>query len=153
MAQAVRQAAPLPGAEYESDFYLWCYEQAEALRQRRFATLDLPNLIEEIESMARSDRRSLRSSYRLVLLHLLKWQFQPEKRSPSWETTIDRERENIADMERESPSLAAQAHVLVDEVYPSARRAAAKETKLPPLSFPADNPYRLEQIQALDWMP
>jgi hypothetical protein len=153
MGQAKRiQAAP-PPSPYEADFYLWCFEQAENLRQGRFATADLPNIIEELESMGRSDRRALRSSYRLVLQHLLKWQFQPDKRTPSWETTIDRESDVIEETEAESPSLRSQSVGLVRTIYPKARRDAAKETGLPLSSFPPDCPYSLDQVRDPDWLP
>ena len=138
---------------YESDFYLWCYRQAELLRLRRFSAADLPNVIEELESMGRSDRRALKSSYRLLLHHLLKWQFQPEMRSPSWETTIDRERDVINETEAESPTLAAQARTFVDETYPKARRDAARETGIDRAVFPPDCPYTLEQLRDDEWLP
>src|SRR3954447_10972521 len=90
---------------YERDFYLWCFEQAELLRLRRFSQADLPNIIEELESMGRSDRRALSSSYRLVIAHLLKWQYQPQLRGSSWEVTLLRERAHIREMEEQSGSL------------------------------------------------
>src|SRR3954454_5448290 len=80
---------------YERDFYLWCFEQAELLRLRRFAQADLPNVIEELECMGRSERHAFESSFRLLISHLLKWQFQPQLRSASWEITIVRERANV----------------------------------------------------------
>src|SRR5215217_665298 len=92
---------------YERDVQLWRFEQAELLRLRRFAQADLPNIVEELESMGRSDRRALGSSYRLVIAHLLKWQFQPQMRGSSWEITLVRERAHIKDMEAQSPSLRA----------------------------------------------
>lgn len=138
---------------YERDFYLWCYEQAECLRLRRFAQADLPNIIEELESMGRSIRSSLRSSYRLVIAHLLKWQYQPQMRSSSWEITIGRERSHIEDLEEENPSLKADARLLVESAYKSARREARIETGLPLENFPPECPYSLDQLRDPDWLP
>ncbi len=139
--------------DYEDDFEQWCYEQAELLRQRRFAELDLPNVIEELEDMGKEQRRALSSSYRILIAHLLKWQFQPQLRSRSWEHTIDRERDNIIDREKMNPSLGKDAKRLVEEVYRRAIREAAKETELSRNTFPFDCPYSMEQLRDPDWMP
>ena len=139
--------------DYEDDFEQWCYEQAELLRQRRFAELDLPNVIEELEDMGKEQRRALSSSYRILIAHLLKWQFQPQLRSRSWEQTIDRERDNIIDREKMNPSLGKDAKRLVEEVYRRAIREAAKETDLSRNTFPFDCPYSIEQLRDPDWMP
>ena len=69
--------------DYEDDVYLWLYEQIELLRQKRIQEVDLPNLIEELEDMGSEKLRALESAYRLLLAHLLKWKYQPQKRSTS----------------------------------------------------------------------
>ena len=74
---------------YEQDFYAWTQEQARALRNGAFAQLDIPNLAEEVESMERSEKRELTNRLTILLTHLLKWQHQPNLRSPSWELTLD----------------------------------------------------------------
>src|SRR5688500_1919494 len=140
-------------ADIEDDFYAWCYEQAELLRQKRFAEADLPNVIEELEGMAKHNRSVLKSSYRLVILHLLKWEYQPERRARSWEITIVRERNNIEDREEDNLTLKKEAGALVAEVYRRAARQAARETKLPVTTFPADCPYTIDQLRDPDWMP
>jgi hypothetical protein len=153
---APRNAAEVLGeapTTYERDFYLWCFEQAELLRLRRFSQADLPNIIEELESMGRSLRSSLRSSYRLVIAHLLKWQFQPEMRSTSWTITLLRERYHIDDIEAENPSLKADAPSLVENAYRKARKEAQLETKLPLSTFPAECPYTMEQLRDDEWFP
>ena len=139
--------------DYEDDFETWSYEQAELLRQRRFSELDLPNLIEEIESMGSEQRFALQSSYRLVISHLLKWQYQPQLRSTSWDITIGRERDNIAAREEKNHLLRENAKQLVEHVYRSAVREAAMETGLPRGTFPLDCPYTLDQLRDPDWMP
>lgn len=139
--------------DYEDDLNLWLLEQVELLKQKRINEVDLPNLIEELEDMGRSHRKALRSSYRLVISHLLKWQFQPERRSSSWEITIVRERQNIADEEQLSPSLKAEGDNSITHAYPTAVREAAIETGLPRQTFPAECPWTLEQLRDPDFLP
>jgi len=139
--------------DYEDDFNLWLYEQIALLRQKRIDEVDLPNLIEELEDMAKARRNALRSAYRLVIAHLLKWKFQPERRSASWEITITRERTHIADEENLSPSLRADAEEIVRYVYRTAVREAAIETGLPRSAFPAECPWTLEELRDEDFMP
>ncbi|BDA82793.1 hypothetical protein Sa4125_03350 [Aureimonas sp. SA4125] len=138
---------------YEDDVYAWACEQAQLLRLRRFDEVDLANVIEEIESVGRAERKGLKSSYRLVIVHLLKWQLQPQRRSRSWFNTIGRERDGIENDENDSASLAAQAVDIVTEVYSSARRQAARETGLPLSALPATCPYSLDFLRDHDAMP
>lgn len=140
-------------ADIEADFYQWCFEQAELVRLKRFDELDLANVIEELETLGRSERNALIGSYRLILSHLLKWVAQPDLRTRSWEVTIQRERNNVELPERQSPSLAAQAGVLIEDAWRQARREAAKETGLAPTGFPAECPYTPAQLRDHDWMP
>ena len=140
-------------ADIEDDAYRWSYEQAELLRLRRFDEADLPNIVEELESMGREQRRALKSSYRVLIVHMLKWQFQPARRARSWSNTIIRERNNIIDYEEDNRTLRNDAGRIVDDVYRRAARQAAKETKLPVSTFPPDCPYTLEQLRDLDFMP
>lgn len=131
---------------YEQDFYAWAQEQATLLKEKRFAELDIDNLIEELESMGRSDKRELRSRVIFLLTHLLEWHFQRNKRSPSWEDTIAEQREQIQWLFDESPSLRSPLSALVLQAYPAARRKAAAETTLPKSSFPETCPWSVEEI-------
>lgn len=140
-------------ADIEDDFYGWCYEQAQLLRMRRFVEADLPNIIEELEGMAQNHRSALKSSYRLLIVHLLKWQYQPARRARSWERTIVRERNNVADREEDSETLKKSAGTLITEVYRRAAHQAARETNLAVSTFPPDCPYTLDQLRDPDWMP
>jgi hypothetical protein len=142
-----------PPTDIEDDLHAWCFQQAELLRHKRFAEADLPNIIEELESMGRSERRALRSSYRLLIAHLLKWQMQPQMRSRSWQVTIGRERARIRDIEAESPSLLAQSDALIEDAYPLARREAAVETGLDESAFPSACPYDANFLRDLKAMP
>ncbi|WEK52258.1 MAG: DUF29 domain-containing protein [Candidatus Kaistia colombiensis] len=139
--------------DYEDDVYLWLYEQIELLRQKRIQEVDLPNLIEELGDMGSEKLHALESAYRLLLAHLLKWKYQPQKRSSSWEITIGRERDNIEGRERESRTLTTQAKSIVDRMYRRAVREAAIETGLPRETFPAECPWTLEQLRNEDFLP
>lgn len=139
--------------DYEDDVYAWLYEQIELLRQKRINEVDLPNLIEELEDMGSEKLHALESSYRLLIAHLLKWKFQPQMRSSSWEVTIVRERANIERRERESRTLANRAKSIVDGIYRLSVREAVAETGLPRSAFPAECPWTLEELRDEDFMP
>lgn len=151
MAVAKREL-PTPPL-YESDYYTWALEQAALLRGRRFGELDLENLIDEVDALARGEARELRSRYEMLLLHLLKWEFQPEKRSNSWAATVVRERGDVVEHLDENPGLKPRRQELFGKAYRGARAGAAAETNLPVEHFPAENPYALEQVLDEDYWP
>lgn len=138
---------------YEEDFHQWSYDQAALVRAGRLSELDLPNLIEELESMGGEQRFALESSYRLILSDLLKWRFQPEKRTRSWRLAIERERTNAARREKRNPSLRSQAGEIVADIYPAARREASIETDLPLRTFPETCPFTLAQLRDDEFLP
>ena len=138
---------------YDRDFALWIAEQVDALRRRNFARLDLQNLIEECESMGRSEHREIRSRLTILLMHLLKFEFQAQKRSRSWASTIDEQRSEILAVLADSPSLRATLGAKAEEVYPAVVRRVATETGLPAAHFPARNPYSDVQILDLGFYP
>ena len=90
---------------YESDFYAWAMEQAALLRARRLDAADIDNIAEEIESMGRGEKRELVNRLAVLLLHLLKWQFQPGFRSPSWSATVREQRIRLRNHLKDNPSL------------------------------------------------
>ena len=143
MAKA-REALPSPSL-YEQDFYSWALEQAAHLHAGRLAELDLANLAEEIEGLARAEARELKSRYATLLMHLLKWELQPEQRSASWAGTIARERVEIEEQLDDNPGLKPRQTELFAKAYRSARAGAAAKTKLPSSRFPSICPYTLEQ--------
>lgn len=142
-----------PPMDYEDDFYIWLYQQIELLQQKRINEVDLPNLIEELEDMGREQLHALESSYRLVISHLLKWQFQPQMRSASWEVTIIRERANIEAREGRNPSLKSDAANIAFGVYRHALREAMVETHLARSTFPSECPWTVDQLRDIDFMP
>jgi Domain of unknown function DUF29 len=131
---------------YETDFYAWSQQQAQLLEQRDFAHLDFTNLIEEIEDMGKNRQRELSSRLQVLLAHLLKWQYQPAKRSPSWQATIRIQRAELADLLADNPSLRPQLATFISRAYPKARQAAWGETGLEEATFPTLCPYTQKQI-------
>ena len=131
---------------YETDFHAWTVEQARLLRAGDIDGVDLANIVEEIETLGRSECAAVRSAYRLIALHLLKLIVQKERASRSWYGTIARERGNAASLLEDSPSLKPQRVELFARAYQEARREAAAETGLPLSAIPAVPPFTLEQL-------
>ena len=138
---------------YKSDFYAWTVEQAKFLRNEDWNNLDIPNLAEEIESLGKQDRRELRNRLRVLIGHLLKWEFQANKPSNSWSNTIDEQRFQILGLLQESPSLKPYLPDAISEVYKYALKLAMSETSLSKETFPQECPYNLEQILDFEFFP
>ena len=151
---AKQLARPAPESDlYERDFYTWCLEQAALVRAGRLAELDLENVAGELESLGGEQANALRSFYRVLLTHLLKWRCQPGRRSRSWIVTIVRERGNAAERLAGNPGLRQHQRQLFTEAYRRARNEAVSETGLPLSVFPAENPFTLEQALDEDFWP
>jgi hypothetical protein len=138
---------------YEADYAQWCAEQGALLREGRLSDLDRENLAEEIESLGRSDKREIRSRLGTLLLHLLKWQFQPEKRKAGWLMTIREQRYQIESLLDESPSLKAYPGQQLGREFRIARLKAADETGLTERDFPVDCPYSTKDILDHNFFP
>ncbi len=138
---------------YDEDFFRWTQEQAQLLRERRFAELDLANLIEEVESVGRSDKREIRSRLEVLLVHLLKWQVQPIARKAGWTDTIAEQRRRVAYVVRDSPSLKSFPAFALADAYLSARFEAARETGLDLSDFPPEPPFTIRQALDPDFLP
>ena len=138
-------------ATYETDFYLWTQQQVALLRQGALSALDVENLIEEIESMGRSQRDATGSHLVIVIMHLLKWVYQPERRGNSWRDSIVNGRIQIDDLLENNPSLKPQLRSLVEKAYLKAKRYASRETGLPLTKFPEQCPFTVEQITGDYW--
>lgn len=123
---------------YEQDFNLWLKTTADLLRKQEFTSLDLENLITEIEAMGRSEKRELYNRLIILLLHLLKWKYQPSHRSNSWLSTINEQRRQIIKLLSDSPSLNNYLQDNFDSCYQIARKDASSETGLPRETFPED---------------
>ncbi|PHJ66100.1 hypothetical protein VF14_16150 [Nostoc linckia z18] len=138
---------------YEQDFYLWIQTTAELLKQKNFTQLDLENLIEEIQTMGRSEKKALRSNLEVVLMHLLKYKYQSEKRSGSWRATIREHRKRLKEALEESPSLKPYFDEVLRQCYDHARLLAADETELAVAIFPEQSPFTPEQVLDPDFLP
>jgi hypothetical protein len=138
---------------YEKDFNIWLENTANLLKEKKFNELDLENLIEEIEAMGKKDKRELKSRLIVLIMHLLKWKYQPQKKSPSWLKTINEQRREISLLLEESPSLKPSLTTILDDCYQTARKDASKETNLSLTTFPIDNPFNLAEILDRDFFP
>ncbi len=136
---------------YHTDFYLWTQQQADLLRQGALSALDVENLIEEIETMGKSQRDATGSHMVIVMMHLLKWQYQPERRSNSWRDSIVNGRIQIEDLLDNNPSLKPHVQSLIEKGYAKAKRYASRETGLPLITFPEQCPFTMEQIIGDGW--
>jgi Domain of unknown function DUF29 len=151
-----RHAATAPDADlYESDYYAWALRQAELLRQRRFADLDLENLIEEVEDLARSDRRALESLTETIIEHLLKLAYSPAREPRrGWRETVVRQR--LKAKKYLTPTLRNHLQADLADLYADGRRVASLGLQQDNVSLdrlPADCPYSLDQILDPDWLP
>jgi hypothetical protein len=138
---------------YETDFYAWTLKIAELLKQNRFSELDTDNLIEEVEGMGKSEVRALESRLEVLIAHLLKWQFQQERRSNSWYATILEQRKRIEILLRKNPSLKNVLADIFNDAYEVAIFAASKETGFKPTVFPKECPYTIQQILNNEYLP
>lgn len=139
--------------KYFQDFCAWTDQTAQLLREQRWHEIDLPYLIEEVEGLGKSERRAIASQLIRLLLHLLKWQYQPQRRSESWLDSITDARTQIELAIEDSPSLRNYPAEQLENSYQRARRQAAQQTSLEISAFPETCPYSLELILSEDWLP
>jgi hypothetical protein len=130
---------------YETDFYAWANQQADLLREGKLPDADIGNIVEEIASLGRSERRELVSRLSVLLLHLLKWRFQPERRGTSWRMSIANTRDRLSDHLADNPSLKSKLPEAMQTAHRYARRDAVVATGLAESSFPADCPWTFDQ--------
>ncbi len=135
------------------DFDRWVDQTVHLLREQRWQEVDVVTLIEEIEALGKRERRGIASQLIRLLLHLLKWQYQPQRRSDSWLDSITDARTQIDLALQDSPSLKAYPAAVLAESYQRARRQAAQQTGLDPDRFPEVCPYDAAQVLQEDWLP
>lgn len=138
---------------YERDFHAWASEQAALARSRSGNALDWDNVAEELDGLSKQEVSELRSRYVVLISHLLKCMFQPERQGRSWLATIDEQRDQIGIHLRRNPSLKSSDAETFQEAYRIARKRASGETDLPQKTFPQDPPFTPEQARAEDWWP
>jgi Domain of unknown function DUF29 len=139
---------PLNSLLYDQDFYLWIQTTAKQLKEGNFAEVDLDNLIEEIECMGKSEKRALESNLVVLLMHLLKFKYQADKRTQSWLSTIFEHRRRLKKSLQDSPSLKTYFSEAFMECYQDARKQAAIETGLPLATFPVESFF--SEVECLD---
>ena len=133
-------------SQYEADFYQWSLEQARLLRSGEWKSVDVEHLAEEIEDMGKGVRREWESRLKVLIVHLLKWVFQPELRGMSWQLTIQEQRDQLHELLADNPSLKNQMTASLERTYPRAVKRTAFETSLIEETFPTECPFRLEDI-------
>lgn len=142
-----------PAPAYESDYFAWSEDQAAKIRAAMPKGVDWENVAEEIESLGRSQKTEIRNRLRVLLVHLLKWEYQSDRRSASWQSTIGAQRVHIEGLIEDSPSLHRFPSEILQKVYPSARQRVSVETKLPLNTFPETLPYSIKQVLDPRFMP
>jgi len=140
-------------ALYEQDFYYWLEQTVNLLKQGRLSEINTEILIDELESMAKRDRRELLSRLVILLTHLLKWQHQPTHRSSSWRGSIIEQRYQIKKQLEDSPSLKNQLTSLIAKAYPDAIKLAQAETGIATKHFPKTCEYTINQIASDEFYP
>ena len=138
---------------YDQDFFAWANEQARLLRAGQLAEADIEHIAEEIESMGKTEKRELVSRLTVLLMHLLKWEYQPVRRGASWEVTIRTQRRALARHLNDNPSLKPMVPEALADAYEDARAEAYAETGLSETTFPATCPWTFEQVSAAGFWP
>jgi hypothetical protein len=140
---------------YDADFYAWCLTTAALIREKKWHDIDPESVAEEVESLGRSQKRELESRLEVLMMHLLKWCYQPERRedSHSWYDTILEQRSQLARLLRDNPSLRPQVSNLLTEGYADAHRRALGETRLLAAVFPQACPWTSEQVLDAEFWP
>jgi len=140
---------------YEEDFYAWTQTTAALIRAGKWHDLDREAVAEEIESLGKRDWRELASRIAVLLRHLLKWRYQPERRQRgrSWRSTIWEQRSRLRRLLRQSPSLAPLVPLTLQEEYTEARQRASEETGLPLATFPPACPWEVQEVLDVDFWP
>jgi hypothetical protein len=139
-------------APYDADFFRWTQDTAELIRLGRFDELDLEHVAEEIQDMGNRDKREVYSRLKVLLVHLLKWEFQPERQGSSWQATILEQRFQVSLVIKNSPSLDRFAAHELRSAYANAVKAAVLETGLS-ARFPKSCPYTVDEILDDSFLP
>lgn len=138
---------------YDEDLYTWSLEQANLLKEHKFDQIDLEHIIEEIEDMSKSEKRALQAFLETLLMHLLKWQYQPAYQGRSWKFTIIEQRKRIESHLLENPGLKSKLQELTEKAYMYAVTGAVRETGLDIQVFPQTCPWTYEQFINEDFWP
>jgi Domain of unknown function DUF29 len=149
-ARAKPQNPPPPPSRtrYEDDLYTWVQEQVALLRAGRFDEVDALNVAEELSDVGKSEFRSLQSSIAVLTMHLLKWDYQPARRSISWMATVRELRRSIVRVLKQNPGLKSRLAEALEEGYADGLDRAVSETELDYSVFPEACPYTFDEMMA-----
>ena len=138
---------------YDADIIAWANEQAWLVRNRKFELLDVEHIAEEIEDVGKSEQRELGNRMTVLIAHLLKWQFQPERQGRSWELTIRNQRKAIQLHLKQVPSLKSKLGDVEwwEIIWGDAVYQASKETELD--TFPETRLWSIDNILSDSWLP
>jgi predicted phage tail protein len=138
---------------YETDIIAWANQQAWLIRHKKFDLLDIEHIAEEIEDVGKSEQRELANRMTVLIAHLLKWQFQPERRGKNWEFTIRNQRKAIQIHLKQVPSLKTKLNDAEwwEVIWGDAVYEAAKETGLD--AFPETQIWSVDNILSDSWLP
>ncbi len=156
MSQAkASNQAERPHSLYECDYYTWALVNAAAIRERRLEDVDLDNVAAEIEDLGKSEESALESHLKVLLLHLLKLQYQPRRTTRSWQLTVREQRLALRKALRRNPGLRKEAKLreILNDAHQEARLAAARETRLKEERFPPDCPWTFQQLEDDKFFP
>jgi len=145
--------AKIADISYEKDFYAWSIHNAALLKQGRISEIDIKNIAEELESMGKRDKRQLVNRFIVLLVHLLKWEFQPENRSSGWKGSMIEQRRRVNQLLEDSPSLNTEFDNKLDYAYVEALKQASIETGLDTSVFPRQCPYSKAQLLDDEFYP
>jgi len=138
---------------YDQDFYAWANQQAALLRAGNLSEADIENIAEEIESMGKTEKRELISRLAVLLMHLLKWRYQPGLRGNSWRLTVKEQRHRVARHLADNPSLKATLAETIADAYGDAVLGAARETGLDESAFAETCPWSFSQMMDPEFWP
>ncbi|CAK0755867.1 conserved hypothetical protein [Gammaproteobacteria bacterium] len=139
--------------DYERDFYAWLIQNTQLMRNGQLHQIDIEHIAEELEAMAKSEKRELLNRLAILLMHLLKWQYQTPKRTRSWHNTIMTQRIDIAELLEDSPSLKSQLTEKLQGAYEKAKIKAEDETGIDQQQFPEQCPFTIKQVLSLTFFP
>ena len=147
---------PTQSSLYEKDFYLWIEQTVTSLKKKQFKDLDLDNLIAELESMGKGEKRELISRLLVLIEHLLKleyWETEKEDNAREWKNTVIEQRKQIEILLRESPSLKSLLPELLLTTYQDAREVFLRKSESPPTTVPVESPLTLTTILDPNYFP
>jgi len=139
--------------EYERDFYAWIMNNSKLIREGRFSEIDSENIAEELEAMGRSEKNQIISRLSVLLMHFLKWKFQPDRRSKSWKNTIREQRRMLIKLLKDNPSLKYEIEEKISRAYEDARICASNETQLLIYDLPPICPFTFSECLDEEFFP